>query len=203
MLRNRRYWLSAAAVVLAGTLIFAGAQWAKAPESVTLPVGTMLTVALDHEVSSVGSRAGETFSATLTAPVLFEGKTVIPQGAEVTGRVVAAQPSGRLKDPGNVVLTLDEVSVGDRAYDVNTTSIARRGANHKRNNWTWIGGGAGLGTVLGAIAGGGKGALIGGPAGAAAGVGVATLTGKRDVRFPAESRLTFRLTEPLRVDLKQ
>jgi len=39
--------------------------------------------------------------------------------------------------------------------------------------------------------------LIGGPVGAGAGTAVAFLTGKRDVKYPAETHLTFRLAEPV------
>ena len=42
-----------------------------------------------------------------------------------------------------------------------TTSVNRVSAAHKKRNAILIGGGAGLGAAIGAIAGGGKGALIG------------------------------------------
>jgi len=56
--------------------------------------------------------------------------------------------------------------------------------------------------LIGALAGGGKGALIGGPVGAGAGTTVAFLTGKRDIHLRPETRLTFKLAEPLAVPLK-
>ena len=54
-----------------------------------------------------------------------------------------------------------------------------------------------LGTLLGAIAGGGKGAAIGAIAGAAAGGGAQVLTKGHEIRVPAETVLNFRLEEPL------
>jgi outer membrane lipoprotein SlyB len=62
-----------------------------------------------------------------------------------------------------------------------------------------VGGGAVFGTLLGAIAGGGKGAAIGALAGGAAGAAGQSVTRGHDVRVPAESILTFRLDEPLRM----
>jgi len=66
-----------------------------------------------------------------------------------------------------------------------------------------VGGGALLGTLLGAIAGGGKGAAIGLLAGAAAGGTAQVLTKGREVRVPAETVLTFRLDQPLNLELYQ
>jgi hypothetical protein len=64
---------------------------------------------------------------------------------------------------------------------------------------TLAGGGAGLGALIGGLAGGGKGALIGGLAGAGAGTAGAAYTGNKDVVIPAETVVTFRLTAPLTV----
>ena len=55
----------------------------------------------------------------------------------------------------------------------------------------FIGGGAAGGAIIGALAGGGKGAGIGAGAGAGAGTAGAAATGKKDIEFPAETRLAF------------
>jgi len=65
-----------------------------------------------------------------------------------------------------------------------------------------IGGGAGGGALVGAIAAGGEGALIGGPIGAGAGTAAAFITGKKNVRLPPKTHLTFKLVEPLTIDAK-
>ena len=56
--------------------------------------------------------------------------------------------------------------------------------------------------LVGAVAAGGKGALIGGPIGAGAGTVAALVTGKKDIRLPAETRLTFNLADPVAVNVK-
>jgi hypothetical protein len=60
-----------------------------------------------------------------------------------------------------------------------------------------VGGGAGLGAIIGGLAGGGKGALIGGLAGAGAGTAASAYTGNKDVVIPSESTVTFKLTAPV------
>jgi hypothetical protein len=56
-----------------------------------------------------------------------------------------------------------------------------------------------LGTIIGAIAGGGKGAAIGLGAGAAAGTAAEIVTKGQRVRIPSESRLTFILENAVRL----
>lgn len=60
-----------------------------------------------------------------------------------------------------------------------------------------IGGGAAIGTILGAVTGGGKGAAIGGVAGTAAGAGAQILLKGKEVKIPAETILKFKLDQPL------
>jgi outer membrane lipoprotein SlyB len=60
-----------------------------------------------------------------------------------------------------------------------------------------VGGGAVLGTLIGAVAGGGKGAAIGAVTGSAAGAGAQVLTRGKSVKVPAESKLSFKLDQPL------
>jgi hypothetical protein len=62
-----------------------------------------------------------------------------------------------------------------------------------------IGGGAGAGALIGALAGGGKGAAIGALAGGGAGTAGAAFTGNKNIVLPAESALSFKLTEAVEV----
>lgn len=171
-------------------------------ESFTVPPDTPIHVTLDQGLASDQSRPGEHFEATVSESVIMNGTTVIPQGAHAEGLVVDARRSGRIKGRARLQLALESVSVNGQNYGVHTTSSWRAGGDHKKHNLAWIGGGAGGGALIGAIAGGGKGALIGGPVGAGAGTAVAFLTGKKDIHLRPETRLTFKLAEPATIPVK-
>ena len=167
------------------------------PDGVTVQAGTPISVRLQNAISSASNRTGDEFTAVLDEPLMADGKTVAPRGAAVKGRVLAARSSGRLNNSGYLRLSLVSVELNGKAVPVHTSSVFASGGAHKKRNVALIGGGAGTGAVIGAIAGGGKGALIGGAVGAGAGTAGAYATGKKDVSFGSERRLTFRLTQPL------
>jgi len=165
-----------------------------------IPAGTPLTIHLQSAITSVSSNAGDSFSGTLDEPLVIEGQTAVPRGATVTGRILAAKASGRLHDPGYLRIALVSMDVEGKAVAIETSSIFAKGGSHEKRNLGMIGGGTGAGALIGGIAGGGKGALIGSLIGAAGGTGTAYATGKKDVAFEPERRLTFRLVQP--VDLQ-
>ncbi|HYL09192.1 MAG TPA: hypothetical protein VEU31_00520, partial [Candidatus Acidoferrales bacterium] len=145
---------------------------------------------------------GDHFDATVSEPVVVDGRTVIPQGAHAEGMVVDARSSGRLMGRARLQLALQNVAVNGQNYDVRTISHPRVGGNHKKRNIAWIGGSAAGGAIIGALAGGGEGALIGGPVGAGAGTTVALLTGKKDIKLRPETPVKFELAEPVTINVK-
>jgi hypothetical protein len=169
---------------------------------VTIPEGTELDVVLDQSISTAANRSGEPFQATLASQVVIDDKTVIPQDALVKGHIVDARPSGHLKGVARLELTLDSVEVDGKTYEIATGDFGRSGKNHNKCNGILIGGGAGVGAIIGGVAGGGVGALIGSSVGAGAGTAGAAFTGKRDIRVPAETTLSFRLARPVTIPVK-
>ena len=177
----------------------AGFDNSKIAAAQTIPAGTRIHVRLDQTVDTAGSRAGEKFSATLAAPITVGEQTVVPKGTAFRGHVTTSSASGRLKGRAVLGITLDSFELNGKSYKVETSADSRVSGGHKKRNCAMIGGGAGLGAAIGALAGGGKGALIGAGAGAAAGTAGAAATGKENVAFAAETPLTFSLRAPVRI----
>jgi len=169
------------------------------PSEITIPAKTEIEVRLDQSIATNRVVSGDPFSATVATPVLVSGQTVIPEGSPVQGKIISVHEAGRLKGVAELRLALESVDVYGNSYDIHSSTFTRFGHNHEKRNWEIIGGGSVGGTLLGALAGGGKGALIGMPIGAGAGVTGAALTGKKDIVIPAETAMTFQLIKPVEV----
>src|ERR1700737_288296 len=177
----------------------AAREAAPRPKPIVVPAETVISVVLDETVGSKVSRPGQTFTATVRQPVEVDGRVAIPKGARATGLVKDAKPAGRFKGGDQLELTLTSIEVHGANYDVRTTSPTETSKGKGKRTAAMVGGGAGGGALIGGLAGGGKGALIGGLIGAAAGTGGAGLTGNREITLPAETRLTFKLVDPLEI----
>src|SRR5215470_18312910 len=96
ILTKRHYLIGGGATLLALALVASAVTVANRTDPVTVPELTPIHVTLDQAVTSNQSRPGDHFVATISEPVVVDGKTVIPQGAHAEGIVVDAKPSGRL-----------------------------------------------------------------------------------------------------------
>src|SRR6185312_2268365 len=161
----------------------------------TIPSGTKITVRTSSQLSSGTAKVGQKFNANLTHDLVVNGKTLAKSGAPAKGSVTYVKSSGRLHDPGEISVRLTSVEINGKMTPVSTNAFRAKGKSHTKSNVTKIGGGAAAGALIGGLAGGGKGAAIGTVAGAGAGTGVAAATGKEEVSIPAESVLTFTITE--------
>ncbi len=170
------------------------------PVSVTIPAGTVIPIRTIDPIDSATSQTGDEFAASIDSPIAANGQLIIPRGSNARLRLVSERNAGHIKGRSEVQLQLVSVTIGGKAYAVNS-GIYQQVAASSRGTQTAkrVGIGAALGAAIGAIAGGGKGAAIGAGIGAGAGTGVQMATKSQAVKIPSETRIDFTLSSPLRV----
>lgn len=172
------------------------------PQTFTIPSGTELSITLDNGISTGTVSSGATFTGTLSQGLVANGTEVVPAGSAVAGQVTNAVSSGRLNRPAELGLTLTSLTPrGGQPIQISTDTWSAAGQSHKKRDAALIGGGAGVGALIGAIAGKGKGAAIGGLVGAGAGTAGAAATGKKEIVLATESKLIFKLAAPITITM--
>jgi len=166
---------------------------------ITIEQGTQMTIRLIDSIDTEKNQVGDTFHATLNAPLSAEGMEAIPAGTDVTGHIVDLKSAGKFAGQSLVVLQLDSISSNDKSYSLQTDQYRKEGSSRGKNTAEKVGGGAIIGGIIGAIAGGGKGAAIGSAAGAGVGGGAQAASKKQSIKLPSETVLNFTLQAPVTV----
>ncbi len=176
-----------------------------------IPAGTALMVKLETTLATFSNKPGDPFQARLTQPVVLNGRTLIPAGATVEGRVTKVTEPRRISGkptlgilPEALVLptgerlfldaTLVDTNLGG-GTDVNNEGEFK-GSGHDRRDEIETGGGTAGGMLIGGLIGGPPGILIGGVVGAGS-TGVHWLSKHRSATLPAGTELTLELNRPL------
>lgn len=169
------------------------------PQKVTVPSGTVLSVRLVDPIDSEKNQVGDTFHATLNAPLTINGDVAVPSGSDVQGHLADVKSAGKFAGQSIVVLQLDSITSGGNTYNIQTDQYSKQGSSRGKNTAEKVGAGAGIGALIGAIAGGGKGAAIGAAAGGGLGGGVQAATKGQQIKLPSETVLNFTLQAPVTV----
>ena len=194
-------------LTLTSLILIASFAWAQT----ALPTGSAVKMKLETTLATFSSKAGDPFSARVTEPLVMDGKTVIPIGTTVEGRVTKSNEPRRIAGKPTIAIFPEHLILpnGDR-FMLNATLVdtnARRGTDvnpegqfkgdgHDGKDLTEIGLGTGGGMLIGGLAGGGKGLLIGGAIGAT--VTVTHWLGKhRSAMLPAGTELVMELSRPM------
>jgi hypothetical protein len=171
------------------------------PSTLKIPAGTILSVRMNDFVSSDKNQVGDRITATLERPIVVNGWVVARRGQTLTGQVTAATKAGRVKGTSQLGLELTDLTLADGADAPILTEIWKgSGGTTHGEDAAAIGGTTALGAALGSVADWGTGAAIGAGAGAAAGIAAVLLTRGRPTEILPETRLTFRLVDPVTVD---
>jgi hypothetical protein len=179
-------------------------------QTAAVPAGTALMVKLDTTLATFSNKPGDPFQGRVTQAVMFDGKTVIPAGAVVEGRVTKVAEPRRIAgkptigiSPQALVLPTGEhlpmdatlVDTDIRGTDVNQEGEFK-GFGHDRRDEIETGGGTAGGMLIGGLIGGPPGVLVGGIVGAGS-TGAHWLSKHRSATLPAGTTLTIELNRPL------
>lgn len=164
-----------------------------------VPRGTTVTVRLIDGVDSERSKEGDTFRASLDAPLSIGGEVIAPKGTDATVRLAAARQAGTFRGRTELTVELVSITIGGKPVLFNTSSVSQTSGSQGAKTAKRAAAVGAVGAILGGIFGGGKGAAIGAGAGAAAGAGSQVLLGGRRVRIPSETVLTFATEGPVKL----
>lgn len=170
------------------------------PPPPTAAVGTEIVTTSDVEITTRKNKAGEHFTATVSAPVTGEdGKELIPSGARVTFSIVDIKEAENKNEAGVLVLRPISVAVDGTSYpiaaDVTELAVERKGRGVTAGDAGKVAAGAAAGAILGKIlTKKGTGAVVGGAVGAAAGTAIAVNSADKDLVIPAGARIVIKLT---------
>jgi hypothetical protein len=169
------------------------------PKKYIIDQGTQLTVRLVDAIDSEKNKTGDTFHATLNAPLTSDGEEAVPAGSDIAGHLIEVKSAGKFAGQSSVIAQLDSLTFGGRTYNLQTDQYKKQGSSRGKNTVEKVGAGAAIGGIIGAIAGGGKGAAIGAAAGGGLGGGVQAATKGQQIKLPSETVLNFTLQAPITV----
>lgn len=171
-----------------------------------LPADVMLTVELSNRLTTDVSQRGDRFEARVVEPQEFAG-------AVVAGHLADVQRAGKAKGRALLQLDFEQVQLpGSNDWQPFSAQVVEvmqpdatgagdvdeeggvRGRDTTKEDVAKVGGAAGIGAIIGAIAGGGKGAAIGAVIGGGAATGGVMSQRGKDIRLEPGQQLRIRTT---------
>lgn len=173
-----------------------------------VPNGTILTGILEKDIDTKVSQNNDHFELVVQSPNEY-------RGAIIEGHISGVSRSGKVSGNSQITFNFKRIRMSNgQTYDfagflqsatdengktvkIDTEGTAK-GDSQTKETIKRGGIGAGVGAIIGAIAGGGKGAAIGAIIGGSAGAGSVIVQGKDDLRLKAGSSITVQASSPNR-----
>ena len=191
-----------AAVAAAGCKDNAGGSAKARFSTLTVPSGTNVVASLDTRLSTGTNHTGDQFRITTIDPIDVGGRTVVPAGAQIHGKLSDVQASGRTSGRARMTLTYSTiVDSQGKTHVISAQPLTLQAASATQGDVEKIAAGGVLGAIIGGIAGGGKGAAIGAGAGAGAGTILMLATKGDEVELEVGQRLSVRLISAMSVQV--
>jgi hypothetical protein len=169
------------------------------PTTYTIPAGDRVAIRMIDGVDSGKNQMGQTFRASLDAPLTSKGRVVIPAGVPAVVTLTNLTKAGRVRGNNEITLQLTSIEYGGKSYEIDSSSVENTGKAKGKQTAVRSGIGAAAGALIGGLAGGGKGAGIGAAAGGGGVLGYQFFTHGSKVKVPSETVVDFRLEAPLTV----
>jgi hypothetical protein len=173
----------------------------QASVSVTIPVGTRISVRTIDGIDSAKNDVGDRFQASLEESLIVDGNVVVEKGADVYGRLAESKESGTFSGRSQLRLELTGIVVNGQTIPVITGEYELTGKSRGASTAKRTFGGAAVGSLIGALAGGGQGAAIGAGVGAGVGAGSETITKGDQVKVPSETLIDFILQQEVSITM--
>ena len=109
-----------------------------------------------EKVDSSVAHLGQTFRASVDEPVLVNGQTVTPRGADAIAKLVEDKQSGKFEGKTVLTLALTDITINGQMIDTTTGDVSRASSSRGARTAKVVGGATALGAIIGALAGGGR-----------------------------------------------
>jgi type IV secretory pathway VirB10-like protein len=209
-------WLAVGCVAAQGAPAARSDSAPAQPDTITIPAGTRIPLALKQAISTKTAKEGDPVYAQTTFPFAMNDRIVIPTGTYVQGKITHVKRGGRIKGRAEILIHFTSL-VFPSGYTVMLPGSVENVPGAERSTVKGSEGtvqqdrdtgkkvksaaeSATTGALIGAIARGGKGAAIGGGIGGAAGLAIAMLTRGSDVRLEPGTSIEMEIQRDVQVD---
>ncbi len=170
----------------------------------TLQAGTEMRLRMDNEINSKVSNVNDTFTATVSNPVIIRGAAILPIGAIIEGRIIEVRSASIGSKNGSFKVKFETLRLptgAKRTIDADLINIEKQKSSNFFSTIAIVGGTA-IGALLGTVAASGRGALIGAGLGAGAGTSSVFLKKGKEARIKADEEFGIRLNKEVKLPIE-